>query len=600
MLRQLSDLSRSDLAAAFYNLDTPKAIARLLGFDSSFLKYLLYVMPEEKRYVQFEIPKRTGSKRQISAPIAPLKEMQQRLNFVLQAVYEPKSTIHGFTIARSIVTNAQFHVQKPFVFNIDLEDFFPSINFGRVRGMFMARPYNCNPAVATVLAQICCWENQLPQGSPTSPIVSNMLCARLDDELQRLAREQGWVYTRYADDLTFSTFEAPWRMNMVYLQDRHKNPLPIAFANAIQRRNQLRAHPGDELHRVIRSNGFEINRKKVRLQVNWQQQIVTGLVTNRFPNVPRTYVRQIRAMLHAWERFGHEAAEKEYYEKYSSKHHDPLKSHPPFRQVVRGKIQFLGMVRGKTDKLYIRYWNQLVKLAPDYGPPLTFPERVSLGGVMIFTEGKTDRKHIQAALTSLQRNGEFIDLVINFDPNQEAIGDKELLKRCESLSNAVSLPTPHIYIFDRDNVEVVRKVQPEGGSRFRDWGKNVYSFAIPIPDHRRDTPGVSIELYYTDVEITRNDRKGRRLFLSSEFKSPSFKHVKDKRLNCSDRNILNGPQPKIVDHDVYDETDSNVALSKNDFADYVVKREPGFEDFDFTPFRRIFEIIEEIQELSKR
>ena len=101
------------------------------------------------------------------------------------------------------------------------------------------------------------------------------------------------------------------------------------------------------------------------------------------------------------------------------------------------------------------------------------------------------------------------------------------------------------------------------------------------------------------MEITRNDRKGRRLFLSSEFKSPSFKHVKDKRLNCSDRNILNGPQPKIVDHDVYDETDSNVALSKNDFADYVVKREPGFEDFDFTPFRRIFKIIEEIQESNR-
>ncbi len=599
MPRQIYDLGRSELVAAFRNLDTPQAIAELLGYDPSFLKYLLYVVPEGKRYVQFEIPKRTGGRRQISAPIAPLKDVQQHLNFVLQAVYDPKPTTHGFTIARSIVTNARWHAQKPFVFNIDLEDFFPSINFGCVRGMFMARPYNSDPAVATVLAQICCWKNELPQGAPTSPVVSNMLCARLDDELQRLARDQGWVYTRYADDLTFSTFEAPWSMDMVYLQDRHKNPFPIAFANAIQKRNELRAHPGDELHRVISSNGFEINRKKVRLQVNWQQQVVTGLVTNRFPNVPRTYVRQIRAMLHAWERFGHEAAEKEYYEKYSSKHRHPSKSRPPFRQVVKGKIQFLGMVRGKTDKLYVRFWNQLVKLAPDYGPSLTLPERVSLESVLVFTEGKTDRKHLQAALTSLQRNGEFIDLIISFDPSQEAIGDKELLKRCESLANAVSLPTPHVYIFDRDNVEVVRKVQPEGGSRFRDWGKNVYSFAIPIPDHRRDTPGVSIELYYTDVEITRNDRKGRRLFLSSEFKSPSFKHVKDKRLNCSDRNILSGPQPKIVDHDVYDETDSNVALSKNDFADYVVKREPGFEDFDFTPFRRIFEIIEEIQESNR-
>ena len=599
MPRQIYDLGRSELVAAFRNLDTPQAIAELLGYDPSFLKYLLYVVPEGKRYVQFEIPKRTGGRRQISAPIAPLKDVQQHLNFVLQAVYDPKPTTHGFTIARSIVTNARWHAQKPFVFNIDLEDFFPSINFGCVRGMFMARPYNSDPAVATVLAQICCWKNELPQGAPTSPVVSNMLCARLDDELQRLAREQGWVYTRYADDLTFSIFEAPWSMNMVYLQDRHKNPFPIAFANAIQKRNQLRAHPGDELHQVISSNGFEINRKKVRLQVNWQQQVVTGLVTNRFPNVPRTYVRQVRAMLHAWEKFGHEAAEKEYYEKYSSKHRDPSKAHPPFRQVVKGKIQFLGMVRGKKDELSIRYWNQLIKLAPQFGPPLSLPKNIPVDSVRIFTEGKTDRKHIEAALGALQRAGEYATLQILFDDKEDSIGDKELLRRCESLASAVSLPTPHIYIFDRDNSEVVRKVQPDGGSRFRDWGNNVYSFAIPPPDHRKRTPDISIELYYSDAEIMAADQKGRRLFFSSEFNRQSLRHLKDKRLSCSDRNIFNGFQPKIVDHDVYNEADTNVALSKNDFANYIVKREPGFNEFDFTPFRLIFEIIQEIQETSR-
>ena len=600
MERQLFALSSSDLVAAFHNLDTPKAIAELLGFEPSFLKYLLYVMPEENRYVQFEIPKRTEGKRQISAPIAPLKEVQQRLNFVLQAVYEPKLIVQGFTSARSIVTNARWHVRKPFVFNIDLEDFFPSINFGRVRGMFMARPYNCDPAVATVLAQICCWNNQLPQGAPTSPVVSNMLCARLDDQLTRLAREQGWVYTRYADDLTFSTFEAPWSMDMAYLQDRQKNTLPIASANGIQQRSQLRAHAGDELKRVIRSNGFRINGKKVRLQVNWQQQIVTGLVTNRFPNVPRAYVRQIRAMLHAWEKFGHEAAEKEYYEKYpSKKHRNPSKSRPPFRQVVKGKIQFLGMVRGKTDRLYIRYWNQLVKLAPHFGPTLSLPDNLPVDSVRIFTEGKTDRKHIEAALTSLQRAGEYLTLKVLFDDKEDAIGDKELLRRCESLANAVSLPTPHIYIFDRDNLEVVRRVQPVGGGRFRDWGNNVYSFAIPTPEHRKQTPDISIELYYSDTEIMRVDRKGRRLFLSNEFNRKSFRHLNDKRLSCIDRNIFNGSQPKIVDHDVYDETDANVAFSKNDFADYVLRRESGFNDFNFTPFRHIFEIIQEIQESSR-
>ena len=602
MQRQIFDLGRNDIVAAFYDLDTPKAIAELLGFEPAFLKYLLYVMPEDERYRQFEIPKRTQGTRKISAPIAPLKELQQRLNIVLQTVYEPTPMVHGFTIARSIVTNAKLHSRRQFVFNIDLEDFFPSINFGRVRGMFMAHPHKCNPAVATVLAQICCWKNQLPQGAPTSPVVSNMLCARLDGELQRLANDQGWVYTRYADDLSFSTFEAPSTMDMVYLQDRHKNPLPVALANDIQKRNQLRAHPGDQLLHVIGSNGFKINRKKVRLQVNWQRQVVTGLITNQFPNVARTYVRQIRAMLHAWEKFGHEAAEKEYYDKYNHKYRHSSKSRPRFRHVLRGKIQFLGMVRGKTDEVYIRYWNQLVKLAPEFGPPRSLPERASVGSVQVLTEGKTDWKHLRAALTALQENGRFLNLAISFEEKEDATGEKALLHQCQSLASSVVVPllNPHIFIFDRDNTEVVRKVEPEGGGRFRDWGNNVYSFAIPTPDHRKQTPGVCIELYYSDAEIMRKDREGRRLFLSSEFNNKSFRHLEDKTLNCSDRNIFREPQPKIIDGDVYDETDENVALSKNTFANNIAQRVPGFEDFDFSPFRQIFEIIKEIQALSTR
>lgn len=599
MPRQIYELSRNDIVAAFHNLDTPKTISKLLGFEPAFLKYLLYIVPEDKRYIHFEIPKRTKGTRKISAPIPPLKEVQQRLNIVLQAVYEPKPMVHGFTLARSIVTNAKLHAHRQFVFNIDLEDFFPSINFGRVRGMFMARPYNCAPSVATVLAQICCWKDELPQGAPTSPVISNMLCARLDSELQRLAAAQEWVYTRYADDLSFSTFEAPWTMDMVYLQDRHKNPLPVALASNIQKRDQLRAHPGDHLARVIRSNGFEINRKKVHLQVNWQRQVVTGLVINRFPNVSRKYVRQIRAMLHAWEKFGHEAAEKEYYKEYANKHRHASKPRAPFRQVVRGKIQFLGMVRGKTNEIYIRYWNHLVKLSPDFGSPLSLPEKSPVGNVRIFTEGKTDWKHLQAALADLQRAGQFVGLAIHFDEREDAIGDKALLQRCQTLASAAPLPAPHIHIFDRDNPEVVRKVEPEGGGKFRNWGNNVYSFAIPTPDHRKKTPNVCIELYYTDAAIMRKDREGRRLFLSWEFNNLSLKHLKDKSLNCSDRNILRDPQPKIVDDNVYDETDKNVALSKSAFADYVLKRESGFDDFDFSAFRHIFEIIQEIQVLSR-
>jgi RNA-directed DNA polymerase len=238
-------------------------------------------------------------------------------------------------------------------------------------------------------------------------------------------------------------------------------------------------------------------------------------------------------------------------------------------------------------------------LAPDFGPPVSLPKKAPAGSVHVFTEGKTDSKHLQAALASLQRTGQFVELAIHFDEREDATGDKALLQRCQSLANATSLPTPHIHIFDRDNAEIVRKVEPEGGGKFRDWGNNVYSFAIPPPVHRKNTPDVCIELYYTDGEIKREDLKGRRLFLSSEFNNLSSRHMQDKTLTCNNPNIFRGPQPKIVDGDVYDEADKNVALSKNTFADYVVKRESRFDDFDFTSFRHIFEIIQEIQTHSQ-
>ena len=165
--------------------------------------YHIYLVQSEKRYKTFDIPKKSGGTRQISTPITALKIIQRKLNQVLQAVYQTKPSVHGFVSSKNVVTNAQNHVKKRYVLNIDLKDFFPSVNFGRVRGMFMATPYGLHPDVATVLAQICCYNNHLPQGAPTSPIITNMICAKMDGQLQRLAKECKATYTRYADDITF-------------------------------------------------------------------------------------------------------------------------------------------------------------------------------------------------------------------------------------------------------------------------------------------------------------------------------------------------------------------------------------------------------------
>src|SRR5207253_3206344 len=150
----------------------------------------------------FEVRKRAGGARTIAAPRGALRLLQVKLLNILSEVFDPRESVHGFVRDRSIVTNADRHKGRPVLLNVDLQDFFPSINFGRVRGVFMAKPYSLPPNVATVLAQLCCLANQLPQGAPTSPIIANMVCARLDGQLQRLAKATDATYTRYADDIT--------------------------------------------------------------------------------------------------------------------------------------------------------------------------------------------------------------------------------------------------------------------------------------------------------------------------------------------------------------------------------------------------------------
>src|SRR5262249_12781804 len=152
-------------------------------------------------------------------------------------------------------------------------------------GVLKARPYEIGERAATAIAQLCCHKDRLPQGAPTSPIVSNMVCAKLDGELRRLAEAHRCTYTRYADDITVST---------------SKKQFPSELATPLG--EGTKATVGSALRRVVEGNGFEVNLEKVRLQSGFHRQQVTGLVVNRRPNVRRVFISQIRAMLHAWEK----------------------------------------------------------------------------------------------------------------------------------------------------------------------------------------------------------------------------------------------------------------------------------------------------------
>ncbi len=366
----------------FFKLRDGHDLAELLEVPYKVLNYHLYIAPEAKKYGHFQIPKRGGGKRDICAPIGPIKILQRKLNSILQNVYKRKPFVYGFLKDGSIVKNAHKHINKEFVLNIDLLDFFPSINFGRVYGMFKAKPYELPKKVAAILAKLCCFDNQLPQGAPTSPIVSNMVCARLDGHLGKLAKKYNCIYTRYADDITFST-------------DREIFPFALAIAKTSSIPYKEVAEVGSELTKVIEQNGFSINPRKVWLQPSRSRQQVTGLTVNSFPNISRKYTNQIRAMLHDWDTNGLERAEEKHFlKKYDKKHRRAIGPPGIFKQIVKGKLNFLKAVRGEGNPQYLKLYKKLAKVAPEFGVVYDKIERStkrkSIDDAIIVIEGENN------------------------------------------------------------------------------------------------------------------------------------------------------------------------------------------------------------------
>ncbi|MGB2728943.1 MAG: AAA family ATPase [Halobacteriota archaeon] len=210
---------------------------------------------------------------------------------------------------------------------------------------------------------------------------------------------------------------------------------------------------------------------------------------------------------------------------------------------------------------------------------------------LIVTEGKSDWKHFKKATEKLN-----IEENLSFYEFEKDMGDGQLLKLCESYSKLKN-DKLLIFIFDRDNPEILKKVAGEN-EPFKNWGNNVFSFAIPVPTHREGYENVSIEFYYTDSEIKTKGSNERRLFFSSEFKKRSGRHKSDENLTFCNANklkyITDEKKAKIIDSEVLNENEENVALSKADFAEYVFKNVPPFNNFKFDEFRKIFDITQSI------
>ncbi len=308
-------------------LKTKKDVAGLLGIKIGQLK--AFARPGTGKgsgYVEFEIPKRTGGARRISAPRAPLKKAQRTILDQILAKMPTHPSAHGFIEDRSTVSNASPHIGAAVVIRIDIENFFPTVHYRRVFGFFLG---HYGEEVASVLTQLTThrpklddgtvvWPGALPQGAPTSPAIANLVCRRLDSRLTALAKKMSGNYTRYADDLTFSFRNPPEKLGRF-----------LWWVNAI-----------------LQQEGFTENIKKRRIMRKGNRMAVTGLVVNEKVGIPRDERRTFKAILANCKKHGVESQ---------------ARGRENFPAWLRGYAAYVRMVHPKLGEKWQREIEELLR-----------------------------------------------------------------------------------------------------------------------------------------------------------------------------------------------------------------------------------------------
>jgi retron-type reverse transcriptase len=327
-------------------------------FDLNDIHSIIKEIDKGRQYVSLHIPKKSGASREISVPSLHLKKIQRNLKTILEEIYRPPSCATGFVCGRSVLNNAEVHIGRKYIFNIDIAEFFHSIDRSRVKKELRAileqyfesqnshliyidefsdmlaklttkriikktikKPLGINNGVSFVL----------PQGAPTSPIISNIVCRNLDEQLSKLARSYSLDYTRYADDITFS-----------------------GNNNVFKSASKFRT----VLTEVLGREGFNIVPEKTRLLSRGERQVVTGLVVSEKVNVPRRYIREVRMLLYFWEKYGYNKASELYGYYYRVEKGAALTRLIDLKSMLYGKLNYMTMVRGKSDLLCKKLWDR--------------------------------------------------------------------------------------------------------------------------------------------------------------------------------------------------------------------------------------------------
>jgi len=355
----------------FYDITTRNELADFLKVPRKKLTHILYKKKVDSYYTSFELEKKSGGFRLINAPSGELKNIQKKLADALweyqKNVWQEKKICpqisHAFEKNKSIITNAKVHRNKRLVLNMDLENFFNSFHFGRIQGYFEKnREFQLPYEVSIVIAQLACYQGCLPQGAPSSPIITNLICQIFDIRLLRIAKKYKLDYTRYADDLTFSTNN-------------------IAFLD-----KQLDFYK--EISSEIANAGFIINSKKTRLQFKDSKQEVTGLIVNEKLSVARTYYKNTKAMAHSL------------YTQGDFK----INGSAGTSKQLEGRFSFINQLdryNNKLDKSSSHTFRELNGREKQYQKFLFYKYFFSNDKPIVVTEGKTDIIYLKAALKKL-------------------------------------------------------------------------------------------------------------------------------------------------------------------------------------------------------
>ena len=554
------------------NIKTRNDFAKFIGVKLQTLTYLLYIKKIDNCYNTLEIPKKNGDTRTICVPNKNLKKVQKKLYNKLSTYYDEIKTqnnftskiSHGFEKNRSIVTNAEVHKNKRYVVNLDLLDFFPSINFGRVRSYFIKNNYfEINDDIATILAQLTCYKGTLPQGAPTSPLIANMICNIMDIRILKIAKKYRLDYTRYADDLTFST------NNKYFLNDYDK------FL--------------EDIKNIIHRSGFELNSKKTRLLFSNSRQEVTGLVVNKKISVPKEYYKNTRAMAHSLYKNGYFLIDDEV----------------GTIEQLEGRFSFINQINlYNIDNKKKDMWH-LNSKEKQYQKFMIYKTFYANEKPLIITEGKTDVLYIKAALKKYYKyfpnlitkkdNGNFVFHVNFFKRKQKHSYYLNLVKDgADTIKNIYS----NCYIKTKNNKNIT----------------TVHDFK-KLRGERETNPVILI----FDNEMVSNKDRPLKKFLNEikvnasqkdKLKVNLYINICDNLYLCTYQ--LNNKEAceieiedlfpaDVLEHEINgrkfskkDSTHDNGFYGKNEFSQYVYS---NYESIDFSNFISLLSAINEIIEL---